>query len=787
MLKKSRGFFSRLISKNFLLESCSVVVVALSASIIGLWIFREGPRAIFKHGILLAGDGSLEGVYIKTANQVPLLKALLHPVAANASLGWPGQLNFSGYPIGQTTDLIFFRIVRRIAGVGDVGTLIHIMSILKVVPIALAVLLFARLLKIPRILAIVIAIGYSISTFNLVRSEGHVFLSFSWSIPLGLAAIYLAFKASMPGTDGVFVRRGWKHFVGISLLLVLVSFSGFYYTLFMGMLTFALVVPIALSETLKQWSSRSSHSVMQGFGRLLRRISSFVYVLAFLLLGLLYQTVPILIEASKNPTLTGIADRSPIEAVVYAGTLDSFFYDSSSLFLRLIKRQDLLNFLSSRISWEGSQLGATAGIAAYLAIAFLVFSMIRHFFFGKDAKQVAKTNLLEDPRFRFVIYLLAVAFALYISSPFNFAVSRVLPEIRSWGRMSVILTLLILSLLALLISKIWNRRLVAGILTAALFVIPMTEAYFFHRDRPASVALSDAAISTQALRAATLGEMKSLYAQGCPIFIAPVYPFPEFDRPDDANIDYAELDLPLQDAGYFKWSYPAVKDTTNWSAFQPLVSEQPPFPRASLSYQFAYAQALGACGAVIDRTLLTPDELTQLGQIASDSKGCFVELPGETFQAGQRFASLNFKSKGCDIAVNPSISSFAKANLSADFLWRIDQPNGLKYIDKWQVFSNASPIDFRLIKSNSLGAKAPIYSFKFTPANVAGLLTAVKVCLRRTSDVVPVCANVELNRNGEGSLVGEPSQLKTNLQKYEFTVAPESAALIANWGVVVGV
>ncbi|HEY3293536.1 MAG TPA: hypothetical protein VGJ85_07930, partial [Candidatus Nanopelagicaceae bacterium] len=400
----------RLTRKNFLLEAVSALVVAMSTSVIGLWIFREGPRAIFKHGILLAGDGSLEGVYIRTANQVPFLSSLVHPVAHTASLGWPGELNFSGYPVGQTTDLLMFRLIRRLTGVSDLGTLIHIMSILKVVPIALAVFIFARLLKIPRILALAISIGYSISTFNLVRSEGHIFLSFSWAIPLGLSAIYLAFQSSKRQSDGTFARRGWRHYLAISALLVLVAFSGFYYTLFMGMLAFALLVPIALSEV---WVQRSLPP-KQGLGRLLRqvfnRISSFIYVLFFLVLGLFYQTVPILLEASKNPTLTGIADRSPIEAVVYAGTLDSFFYDSSSLFLRMIKRQDLLNFLSGRISWEGSQLGATAGIAAYVGIAFLVYTVIKRFFFANSNAQKSKESLFADPKIQFVSYLLAVAF-----------------------------------------------------------------------------------------------------------------------------------------------------------------------------------------------------------------------------------------------------------------------------------------------------------------------------------------------------------------------------------------
>lgn len=770
-----------------MLEAFSALVVAMSTSVIGLWIFREGPRAIFKHGILLAGDGSLEGVYIRTANQVPFLSSLVHPVAHTASLGWPGELNFSGYPVGQTTDLLMFRLIRRLTGVSDLGTLIHIMSILKVVPIALAVFIFARLLKIPRILALAISIGYSISTFNLVRSEGHIFLSFSWAIPLGLSAIYLAFQSSKRQSDGTFARRGWRHYLAISALLVLVAFSGFYYTLFMGMLAFALLVPIAVSEV---WVQRSLPP-KQGLGRLLRqvfnRISSFIYVLFFLVLGLFYQTVPILLEASKNPTLTGIADRSPIEAVVYAGTLDSFFYDSSSLFLRMIKRQDLLNFLSGRISWEGSQLGATAGIAAYVGIAFLVYTVIKRFFFANSNAQKSKESLFADPKIQFVSYLLAVAFALYISSPFNFAISRVLPEIRAWGRMSVVLTMLILALLALLITKVWNRRLIAGVLTALILLIPMSEAYFFHHDRPTSVALSAAAEQSHALRTSTLVAMKGIYPQNCPIFIAPVYPFPEFDRQDDNNIDYAELDLPLQDNGYFRWSYPAVKDTTNWSAFQPLVSEQPPFPRASLAYQLSYARALGACGSVIDRTLLTPSELAELTNVAAKSQTCFANLPGETFQGAQRFASLNFKSASCGPSIDPATAAFAKRNLSTDFLWRIDQPSGLKYIDRWQVFSNISPIAFRQIRSSKAEGKSPVYSFIFTGVKGSAPLTSVKVCLRKITDVVPACANVALDKYGQGSLVGAASQLTTSLQKYEFTIAPESVGKIENWGLVVGI
>lgn len=792
MLTPFKKFASPIIGKftrrNFLLETYTVLVVTFSTSVIGLWIFRDGPRAIFRHSVPLAGDGALAGLYVKMANQRTFASSLFNPVVHTDKLGWPEQLNFSAYPLGQSSDLFLLRLLRRIIGNGDVGTLIHVVSVLKVVPIALAVLLLARTLRMPRILSIVIAIAYSISSFNLIRAEGHFFLALTWSIPLGLTAIYLAFQTSICLDDGSLPRRDWKHYVKIPLLLLLVAFSGFYYILFLGMLTFAIIVPTVVSDLWSEFRSpTNTHNVKKAIKGSFQRISSLAYVLLILVIGLLYQTVPILIEVNKNIALTGIADRSPIESVVYAGNLDSFFFDSSSLFLRIIKRQDLLNFLSSRISWEGSQLGAISGVAAYLGIIFLFVAMAKRFFF-ESRKPAGIANVPIDPRFKFVTYLLVVAFVLYISSPLNFGISRVLPEIRAWGRMSVVITLLILCTLGLLISKIWERRLIAGILTLALLVIPMTEAYFFHQGRPVSVDLSNAAQGLSNSRANTLAAMRGIYAQKCPIFLAPVYPFPEFDRPDDSNGDYAELDLPLQDNGYFRWSYPAVKDTTNWSAFQPLISEQPPFPRASLRYQLSYAHALGACGAVIDRTLLTADEQTELTQIgATSTKACFENLPGESFQTSQRFASLSFSSKNCRMPVSSAIATFAKKNLAADILWRIDQPTGLKYVDKWEVFSGTSPIDIRLIKSKTTSTKSPIYSFLFTPAKGSVSLSTVKVCLRKTTDVTTTCQSITLDSKGQGSLTGDVSQLKTSLQKYEFTIAPESATQIENWGLVVGI
>lgn len=743
-------------------------------------------RGIFHHKLPLGGDGILTGYYIKLVLKNPLSNLIAQNIHT-AQVGWPGKLNFSSFPVGQTTELIAIRTFSKISGITDPSTLIHIVSILKVVPISLAAYIFARSLRLPRYISFIIGLAYSVSTFNLVRSEGHFFLALTWPIALGMAAIFMAFERSNSQKPGFATKQRPYLFLKLTILLTFVAFSSFYYVLILGLIAASILGAVLFSEIWLFCSTKQWPALRMKLNELIRRMWALIYISFFLLIGLLAQTLPIVLRSDHGYALTGIADRSPIESIVYAGSLESFFYDSSTFVLRILGRPDLSNFLGSRISWEGSQLGALTGFVAYAVIIILVLQLFKNLV-GNGEVFSWLSEINADLRFRFIFLTSIFSIALYFPNPFNFAISRLIPQIRAWGRVSTVLTLLALCLLSLVISELRNHRIIAAALAIILTLVPLAEAGVYRQGRPPSIAVSNSAQQLINIRGKTLSSLRTIYPRGCAIFLAPVYPFPEFDIPNDSNGDYSALALPAQDAGYFKWSYPAAKDTAAWSAFQPLASEEPNFARASLNYQINYARALGACGAVIDRTLLTPPELVELAKETEQAReNCFEDLPGETFNSDQRFASLRFSGNGCTVPVSPEVKTFADQNRAARILWKIDQPYGLGFLDKWQVFSNTSPIDFRLIKSNALGNKAPIYSFKFTPANPATPPSTLKVCLRRTTDIVPVCANVELNKNGEGSLVGEPSQLKTNLQKYEFTVAPESAALISNWGVVVGI
>lgn len=786
MEKSNRTPLSYLHRTSTLFDGIWAVVLALTSAALGLWVFREGPRGVFQHMIPLSGDGASTGFFLRLVNGNSFSNLLFQNIQSN-QVGWPGQLNYSSYPVGQTTELIVIRVISKLSGVTDPSILIHMVSVLKVVPISLAVYVLARTLRMPRFVGFLMGMAYSVSTFNLIRSEGHFFLALTWPIALGLSAIFMAFEHSKSQIPELKDRERPYLLLKLTLLLIFVAFSSFYYILILGLLVASLVLVTLVSEIWSLRSVRALSEIKTGCLLFLRRTWALFYVSMFLILGLLAQTLPILLRSGHNFALTGLADRSPIESIVYAGSLESFFYDSSTFVLRILGRPDLSNFLGSRISWEGSQLGALTGFVAYAAIIILVLQGFKNLVGnGRSFSFLSEVN--ADIRFRFIFCISIFSLALYLPDPLNFTISRLVPQIRAWGRVSTVLTLLALCVLGLAISQLRSQRILASLLTATLILIPLAEASIYRQGRPASTVVSISAQQLNDAREKTLSALKMIYSKGCPIFLAPVYPFPEFDVPNDSNGDYAALALPSADANYFRWSYPAVKDTTSWSAFQPLASEAPNFARASLSYQMNYARALGACGAVIDRTLLTPPELLELVQVSREApKNCFVNLPGELFNADERFASLSFNGRGCSVSVDPSVVSFAEQNLAANILWKIDQPYGLGYVDRWEIFSGTSPIAFRLIKSDKAGTKAPIYSFIFTPVKGSAPLTSVKVCLRKTTEVVPACANVALDSKGQGSLVGVADQLRTSLQKYEFTVAPESAGQIENWGLVVGI
>ncbi len=755
--------------KDFL----SAIALAFVALLFSLWIFKETPRGLFINKIPLAGDGLLTGLYMKVVEQSSYINLFFQNISSN-QFGWPNKLDFASYPVGNTQEMLGIKLFMDISGISDPSQIIHIFSILKASPIAISAYVLARVLGMNRVISFGLGLVYALNTFNLVRAEGHFFLALTWSLPLGLTAIYIGFKqvkSSQP------ISR--NKVLAITLLGGFSFMSGYYYSIFL--IIFAFISFLFLAIYINHNSS--DKTIYERAKNLIALLLLPIYVLSIFVVGLLLQTLPILLRQGSISSLTGLADRSPVEAIIYAGTPESLLFDFYSFGLRALDRPDLVAYLQSRISWEGSQVGALSG-AILISILILALSLGLLKLLNIHT-ETFKERFQLDSGSTFVILLLSTSLLLYFVSPLNYSVSRTLPQIRAWGRLSVVISLLAIMLLGLFLSHLRKSDLVAWPIIMLSVLIPFSEVKQFGMNRPPSIALSNAATSQIQEFQIALNELKTIYARDCSLVNLPLYPFPEFDRPDDKNIDYGQLQLPIIDEGFFRWSHAGIKATENFATWQPLISEFPPFARAQIEDQVSYAEFLGACGVLIDRTFLTEDESFDLGVIIARQSNCISELSGLTTEEGSRFVSINFNKAKCESTPEPESGNLADYSPPKGMVWRIDQSSDLSFRDLYQVFPATSSINLRLRADLNHLIKPYVIKIRIFPEEKLHN-SQFTLSLSNLRDGENQSFVVTPNLNGAATIQLPSSFVTGRIEKISLALTNFSKSEISSWGIQIG-
>ena len=761
---------------NEIKETLTVISLISTSLFISLWIFKESFQGISKNGIPLAGDGLLTGLYLKIVNQSSYLSLIFQNVNSK-SFGWPNQLNFSSYPVGNTLEMLGIKVFMDLTGISDPSQIIHIFSILKAVPIAVAVYVFARLLGVSRLLSFCIGVLFSFNTFNLIRAEGHFFLALTWSLPLGLAAIFVAFKQVYLGRS---IKK--KDVIYIIILSFFSFMSGFYYSIFLIIfsvisLLFLLILKIYLAK-----SQTFIHRVKKASKSLMLPIS----VVIILVLGLIIQTLPILIRNKAMLNLSGPGDRSPIESIIYAGTSESLFFELFSFGLHILNRPDLVTFLQSRISWEGSQIGALSGLTLAIILLFILISGLIKLL------QIHPIGLKFklDSATVFIFLTLMTSLLFYFTSPLNFIVSYVFPQIRAWGRLSVIISLLTLILIGIIGTRIQRTNATIWILTPILFLIPLVEINQFHNNRPTSVELSKSEKSQNFKFETVLNELKYKFEENCSLVNLPIYPFPEFDVQKDQNIDYGQLQVPILDDGFFKWSYAGIKATSNFATWQPLISEFPPFSRASIEDQIKYAKSIGACGALIDRTYLIESENRDLNKVFTSKDFCISELAGthnsNTNQVSQnRYVSVSFIGNECQFSIPKDLVKLAAESTSGKFVWRIDQSSTMPYNGGWQVFPYSSAINARVRTQMDNEQSTLVLRVRGVSAESLAN-SSLSICIAHKNSGVVSCSDTESNLDGITEIKLPQELISGRTEQFSVSLKNNSGIEISSWGIQVG-
>jgi len=763
------------------------LLIVLISLFIGIWAFHESPRYFVNNRIPLGGDGASTGFYIRLVLEASWLDALTQHIRS-VQFGWPGEIDYTNYPSGNLLEILAIKVFSSLSGITDPSNLIHFFAVTKIIPITLTSYLMLRCLKAPKVLSFLGAIAFSTSSFNLIRAEGHFFLGFTWAVPVAVTLMFLAFKISLIEGDVHQEKRlDFQRLTKYVLTSILIGLSSFYFAIISSILVLFFILIIVLNEIIIVL--RHHQTSMEYFRFLkvaIKKISGFIAIIVGIGVGLVIQLGPILIRSHKLPSLSGIADRSWTESIVFSGSLESFFFDAAALFLKVIGRPEILNFTSTRISWEGSQLGALAGVVATACVILLFFQLCQKVWLTNSQNSRSMNSIyFSDARLKFLILLTTFTLILYFPNPINFGISQILPQIRAWGRVSVFLTLCMIAILVVGIGLLRKHSITAGILICALIVVPFAEVLEFRKSRPAGIDISRAALDANRLRSTTLSAMRNSLEKDCAIFQIPIYPYPEFDIPNDNAGDYAGISLPSEDPGYFRWSSPAIKDTYAWKALQPLVSQSPNFARVKLSYALQYGSALGACAALIDRAQLTMNETSELVDL-QDASNCQINLSGEKFGDSSRYLLYHFK-QGCPAIFSKEIEKYAKSNASGDYLWKVDQAFGIEFLNEFQMFLTNSAINVRVISGSNLEPTPTYYwRFRFLPNEKGGKLKNVKICKREVSSDINSCTNQRLDASGYTTIFPSKGDLRPGLHKIEFTL-PESLSgeLVGkNWGVV---
>ncbi len=376
---------------------------------------------------------------------------------------------------------------------------------------------------------------FAFAPYHLARGEGHLFLSAYFLVPVALVlAVEVAGETPPlfpgPGPASFFAR----HRLGALLACVLLALSNVYYAFFSAFF-------IAVAGFFGAIRHRSRRHL----------VSAGVMIGAIVLTSAIAVTPTLAYRLRSGPNPSGLV-RNPGQAIVYGLKLDEMLLPADGHRVPALARLKATYHEGMRRvgrymdneAVSSSSLGVVASVGLLGLFGWLFYALARR---GGPSSE---GGLLER------LALLAVAgFLLGSVGAFGSLVAFVLPQIRSYNRISIFLGFLALGAVALAVDAAGRRRgaWVAAGLAAGVLVVGMLD-----QTSPASV--PDYAGIAARYRAddAFVRRVEGRLPKGVSVLQLPYMGYPE---PGGDVVGMREYD-PL--VGYLhsrslRWSYGAMK------------------------------------------------------------------------------------------------------------------------------------------------------------------------------------------------------------------------------------
>lgn len=457
-----------------------------------------------------------------------------------------------------------------------------------------------RLVGIPRALAAGLAFSLSLLPWHFDRFT-HAFLANYSTVAVGLVLVVavLSWNLALGGPD----RARGRTLLLVLALAVYVGLTGTYYAIFVSILAIVGLVFQAL------------------LGRRDRALIGAVW----------FAVLPagITLAAAYLYKLTAISApaaalrRASYESQLYGGDLFTLVRTSdlwSSAFP--VPLLNTVPTVASRL--EADARNSTIGLVAVVA-TFLVCGLILAAN-GTGRRSRVTAGLGYWP------WLFMVGLLFFVVSGFGQAFSVFLGyQIRSWGRLSIVLLMIAYLVLGLLLTAWWRRshrpRAVLFGATAVVVAVTLLDVISMGSPFDRATAARDADELRDYGRA-----LDTVLPAGCGVLTVPAYQFPE-GSPDDGTTVYDPL-LPYLYAENPRWSYGGVHGSQagDWQ-FQSVSRDAPTM--------VAQAAAAGFCAVQVDTQAFDPEDspvgtLTGLlGQpVATSSSGRWVTYSLDTADPG---------------------------------------------------------------------------------------------------------------------------------------------------------
>jgi phosphoglycerol transferase len=458
------------------------------------------------------------------------------------SLGFPAGMHLPYYPTGDLVHNALAGLLGQLTS--DPFLPLNLVFVSSFPLTALAALWLLRVVGVRGPLAVVGALGLTTIPFHWLRPD-HIYLATMYTAVL---AVVLAVLVGSGRLGRVWHERRWPELVTTGVAVVLIGTGGIYYACFAVLL-------VAVAALYRAFRAPGWRAAL--------RTAVLSCVPAVLVVAVLGATLlPGVLWVRAHPPLSDVAERLPVESVLYSGSL--------SLALLPTPLSDLpgagpLGELADAMMTD-AQVAPTSGFLTW-ANSGSVFTMIciAVVLVGSLvlARRRAAGRVVTDPapvvRLSLVLTLLVGALLFFVPWGLNFLFATlVTPQIRGWERLIPVLFALVVAAAGVVWRDLRPRSPRVGWVTAGVLAVVVTldsvTPYRAHLDGLLAAAPLEAAAGH-----AYAADLDAAVPGDCGVLQLPYVPAPEVPPVHELTA-YGHFLAALTNPDK-RWSFGAIKAT----------------------------------------------------------------------------------------------------------------------------------------------------------------------------------------------------------------------------------